>query len=95
MSQLESKVHLLEFNPDEHRQHIVITDQAACQNCGNKPCLTLCPSAVFAWNNCSSDPVLVFYKQCVECGACRLICPFENIEFSYPRGDCGVAYHEG
>lgn len=95
MTDLESEVHLIHFQPDNEWQHVIITDQELCRHCRNKPCLTICPSGVFAWNNCKCDPILVFYKQCVECGACRLICPHENIAFKFPCGGYGVAYRQG
>ena len=95
MSDLENAVQLIHFQPDEGWQHVIIAEQDLCKNCQGKPCLTICPSGVFAWNNCDSDPVLVFYKQCVECGACRLICPYENIAFAFPHGGYGVAYRQG
>lgn len=95
MGQFEDKINLLQFIPDENNQHIVIINEAECQKCTSKPCLTICPSVVFTWNNCDHHPVLVSYKQCIECGACRLICPLENIEFSFPNGGFGVIYHNG
>jgi len=93
MINLADYLTLLHFTPDEHWQHVLITDQSICQKCRDKPCLTLCPSGVFTWNLHKSEPVLVLYKQCIECGACRLIC--DNINFSYPCGGCGVNFIEG
>lgn len=95
MAEVDAKINLVHFKPDDNWQHVIITQPDKCQECRNKPCLTICPSGVFVWNLVDKDPILVFYKQCVECGACRLVCPLDNIEFSFPHGGYGVNYHEG
>lgn len=95
MTKLDAKIKLIEFRPDDTFQHIAIADQDACAACEGKECLLVCPSAVFRWDHIVGHPVLVLYKQCVECGACRLTCPRGNILFSYPRGGYGVVFHHG
>ncbi|MDT8901482.1 ferredoxin family protein [Anaeroselena agilis] len=95
MTSTAAKVSLIEFRPDDDWQHIVIADQEECRRCPDKNCLRVCPAGVFAWDNHPGHPVLVRYKQCVECGACRLACPQGAIEFSYPRGGYGVVFHQG
>nr|WP_092073670.1 4Fe-4S ferredoxin [Dendrosporobacter quercicolus]NSL47975.1 4Fe-4S ferredoxin [Dendrosporobacter quercicolus DSM 1736]SDM65323.1 ferredoxin like protein [Dendrosporobacter quercicolus] len=93
MNKLDYWLGLLHFTPDEQHQHICIADPALCQDCRDKPCLTFCPVGVFSGGQTDSQPVAVCYRQCLECGACRLICP--NIDFSYPRNGCGVEFREG
>jgi ferredoxin like protein len=93
MNHLEKAVKLIRFHPDETWQHVQILDQSDCRDCSGKQCLEVCPSAVFQWSNEPDDPILVFYKQCVECGACRLVC--NNVDFSYPNGGFGVMFREG
>ena len=84
------------FCPDDDLQHIGIVDLALCRNCGIRVCLTICPSSVFNVNFPDEDrPIEVYYKQCLECGACRLACPHSNIFFQYPRGGYGVNYNDG
>jgi ferredoxin like protein len=39
--------------------------------------------------------VMVGYQACVECGSCRVGCPFNNIGWALPRGGYGVAYKFG
>lgn len=95
MSDIDSKINLVHFRPDDAWQHVTITRPDRCRECLSKPCLTICPAVVFTWNLAVQDPVLVFYRQCIECGACRLVCPLNNIEFSFPHGGYGVNYHEG
>ncbi|MEG6586162.1 ferredoxin family protein [Dendrosporobacter sp. 1207_IL3150] len=93
MAKIDNQLKSLTFIPDDNWQHVLITDQMRCHDCHDKLCLTICPSGVFAWNLQPKDPILVMYKQCVECGSCRLVC--DNIDFSYPLGGYGVQYKEG
>ncbi len=86
---------LIEFRPDDAWQHVVIAAPEKCRTCQGKNCLRVCPSAVFQWDNIPDHPVLVYYKQCVECGACRLACPAGAVKFAHPRGGYGVVYHHG
>ncbi|WP_040682949.1 ferredoxin family protein [Thermosinus carboxydivorans] len=95
LAELDAKLKLLLFKTNEDWQHVVINDQEVCRNCTDKQCLTICPSGVFRWNYQPADPILVLYKQCIECGSCRLVCPANNINFSYPNGGYGVSYKEG
>ena len=37
----------------------------------------------------------VAYENCLECGDCQIVCPYDNIDWSYPRGGFGVAYKYG
>jgi len=90
----EDILNLVAFVPDEKRQHVHILDQCKCQHCKNKDCLVVCPSWVFR-PSVTEDTVMVLYKQCIECGACRLICSEANIAFSYPVGGFGVVFQEG
>ncbi|MDR3564826.1 MAG: 4Fe-4S ferredoxin [Negativicutes bacterium] len=93
MKSLDAKIELIAFQADDSCQHVTISSLDECGKCQQKPCLDLCPSQVFRWNYIADDPILVFYKQCIECGACRLVCP--NIVFTYPRGGYGVIFRQG
>lgn len=95
MNHLEDAVKLIDFHPDGSWQHVLIRDPERCRECREKTCLTVCPSSVFRWNCVPADPVLVFYRQCIECGSCRLVCPAANIDFSYPHGGFGVMFRDG
>ncbi len=93
MNQFDEQLAVICFQPDEEWQHVLILDDAICQKCRAKQCLTFCPSGVFKESTDAKQPLMVLYKQCVECGGCRLIC--DNIDFSYPRGGYGVTFLEG
>lgn len=95
LMQMQDKIGLLQFNPDDTYQHIVISDPEQCMKCLEKHCLNICPTDVFKWDYQSDSPILVYYKQCVECGACRLACPFQNVVFNYPQNGLGVTFKEG
>ena len=84
---------LVEFIGDDAWQHVKIRDQKSCHNCQKKVCLTICPSWVFRCGETDVTSIQVLYRQCLECGACRLVC--ENIDFSYPHGGFGVLYRQG
>jgi ferredoxin like protein len=93
--QLQDKIALIDFTPDDNTQHIAIENQECCTSCKEKHCLTICPTSVFKWDCLHDSPIIVYYKQCVECGACRLVCQFDNILFNYPPGGKGVMFREG
>ncbi|CUH94236.1 hypothetical protein P22_0302 [Propionispora sp. 2/2-37] len=93
---VSEKIKLIHCKPDQYRQHVVIKKPELCDtNCKNNECLSICPAQVFVWDGTKPKSISVFYKQCIECGACRLVCPLGNIKFSYPSGGYGVSFTEG
>ena len=61
-------------------------------HCGT--CTTVCPAKVYEWEG-AHKKIIVNYENCIECGACRMLCPFLNIDCDWPRGGFGVAYKYG
>jgi ferredoxin like protein len=91
---LEDKLFLVRFVPDEE-SHLIVVDQAVChEKCEEKYCTKFCPASVYEWDE-KQGKIIVGYEDCVECGACRVSCPFGNIEWRYPRGGYGVCYKYG
>jgi ferredoxin like protein len=88
---LEDKLFLNRFKRDE-QSHIAIVSDDVCRRCPDKPCTIVCPAEVYHW---SGDRINVSYENCIECGACRLICPYNNIACTMPRGGYGVQYKYG
>jgi ferredoxin like protein len=92
----EQKLYLAKYRLDD-RPHIVVTDQDVCRHCEQingtpQPCMILCPANVFKWEESKGAMEnIVSYDNCVECGACRIIYPYGNIEWKYPRW--GRGYH--
>lgn len=90
---LEDKLFLLKFNWDDH-SHIDIVSQDVCKRCIDKPCTIVCPASVYHWDD-EAEKTVVSYENCIECGACRMICPYDNISCVMPRGGYGVSYKYG
>ncbi len=91
--QIEQKLYLLQFQTDSE-SHLVIIDQETCRHCPEKWCNYFCPAAVYEFDE-SSGLNLVAYEGCVECGTCRIGCPYRNIAWRYPRGGFGVQHRYG
>ena len=54
----------------------------------------VCPAATYEWN-VEETRVAVRFENCLECGACRLVCPHANITWRYPMGGMGICYRYG
>ena len=91
---VEDKLYDVRFKTDEERSHLLILDTQTCADCTDKPCTVFCPVSVYKWEN-GQAKISVSYEKCVECGACRIGCPYFNIEWTYPKGGFGVQYKFG
>lgn len=89
---VEEKLYLLSYVRDEQAHIKVDKDQVCLEQCRDKPCTFLCPANVYVWEK---DHIAVSYDNCVECGGCQIICPFDNIRCTVPRGGYGVKYKYG
>ena len=69
-------------------------DAPCVEECKDKPCESVCPAKVYEWEP-AHNKIIVNYENCIECGACRMICPFDNISCEWPHGGYGVAYKWG
>lgn len=83
----------VKYEVDDDFAHLWIEDHGVCNGCSAKPCLDFCPVGVYRLDR--NGKVMVAYQACVECGSCRVGCPFLNIGWSLPRGGYGVAYKFG
>jgi ferredoxin like protein len=63
-----------------------------CETCLEKPCLYICPVKNYV---IEEDKLVFSWQGCVECGACRIACPHDAIEWAYPRGGFGVHLRYG
>lgn len=65
-------------------------NQDDCKKC-QKPCQTVCPAGVYNFDE-NEQRLIVKYENCLECGACRVICPYQSLKWNYPSGGCGIVY---
>ncbi|OIO09460.1 MAG: hypothetical protein AUJ52_06445 [Elusimicrobia bacterium CG1_02_63_36] len=72
-----------------------VSESSPCATeCDSKPCVTICPAKVYEWEH-EQRKVLVAYENCIECGACRMLCPFDNITCDWPPAGHGIKYKYG
>ncbi len=94
MSKIEDKLYTTRFKVDE-TPHLKIADQSICLKClkeHGQPCTIFCPAKVYIWEE---DHINVVYEGCLECGSCRIGCPYTNITWNFPRGGFGVMFKLG
>lgn len=87
---IEDKLSATRFNVDAE-PHIKVNTKI-CETCLEKPCLYICP----VQNYVLRDSKLAFsWEGCLECGACRIGCIGDAIDWAYPRGGFGVCLRYG
>ncbi|MFA6030722.1 MAG: 4Fe-4S dicluster domain-containing protein [Elusimicrobiota bacterium] len=94
---VEAKLGLLEYRKGPE-PHIHLKDAGASapcvSRCEKRPCVSVCPAKVYEYDEAGAK-VLVAWENCIECGACRMLCPFDNILCDWPAGGFGVRYRYG
>ena len=90
---VDDMISSVKYYVDEDVPHLWIKSQDICAQCQLKPCLYFCPVEVYKLDR--EAKTMVGYQACVECGSCRVGCPFLNIGWQLPRGGFGVAYKFG
>lgn len=90
---LEERLYADETRPDRV-SHLTIADEAVCPGCEGKPCVPVCPSGTYRWDD-QGRRLVVSFENCLECGTCRLVCPRANITWRYPMGGMGICYRYG
>jgi ferredoxin like protein len=91
---LDARLGLDKYEIDEEQSHIHI-EQSLCLACGLKPCLTVCPAAVYVL---ADGAVVARYENCLECGTCQIACDTGGngaITWNPPRGGFGIVYRYG
>ena len=58
-----------------------------------KPALYVCPAGLYSLN--SKGEVILEIDGCLECGACRIACGIEVLDWNYPAGGNGVQFRFG
>ena len=85
---IDDKLFLNTYNTDTIA-HLVIKDESVCAQCIEKACTYFCPARVYEYKD---EKIVLGYEGCLECGACRISCPHNNIDWNYPRGCFGVQF---
>lgn len=62
-----------------------------CEKCTNRVCEIICPASVYEWDE-SQNRLRVAFENCLECGACRIACPHNSIDWNYPDSNKGIVY---
>ncbi len=88
-SSIENKLSTIKYNVSE-LSHL-IADCEKCKNCKTKECTYVCPARVYSVDE-DTNIIKIEYENCLECGACRFICPHNAIEWKYPKSSKGVIY---
>ena len=77
---------------EDQVSHVRIIDAKRCEMCGKRygqPCTRFCPAEVY---RSDTGVVRVDFSNCLHCKTCRIKCPFENVEWSFPQGGDGPRY---
>jgi ferredoxin like protein len=88
---IEEMQYLTRFAVDD-TTHIEIKDIEMCMKCVDKPCTYVCPGDAYKWE---CDRMSIGHEGCHECGTCRIVCPYDNINWSYPKGGKGIVFRLG
>jgi ferredoxin like protein len=95
VEKLTDKLFTVKYNEDSGHPHISIADQRICvDRCTGKYCNTFCPAGVYEFDKANQEN-LVSFGNCIECGACSIGCPFDNIRCQAPRGGYGAQFKFG
>ena len=95
MEKLTDKLFTNRYVEDTGPPHISIANQDVCRDrCSGKYCNYFCPAGVYEWDEAKQETIVSF-GNCVECGACAIGCPYDNIVCTTPRGGFGVQFRHG
>jgi ferredoxin like protein len=92
-SNIDNKLFKVKYNPDEAACHLN-PDQKMCMICNSKVCTYVCPAKVYEWDE-ENKKLIIGYENCLECGACRIVCEHQSIDWQYPKGTKGVTFKQG
>ena len=89
MSLIDDLLAKVKYKPDD-TSHL-IPDNNYCLKCQNRVCEYICPAKVYEWDAVKSV-LNVAYENCLECGACKISCPFNAIDWRYPNAGKGITF---
>jgi len=88
---IQERLALNKFQVDHEEPHIILKKDV-CLQCSAKPCTFVCPAGLYQW---TGSEMSFDHAGCLECGACRVVCPKKALEWNYPRGTFGVMFRYG
>lgn len=91
-SSIDDKLFKVKYVPDD--QCHLKPDEKQCGVCASKVCTYICPANVYEWDE-ENQRLIIGYENCLECGACRIVCEKKCIEWQYPKGNKGVTFKQG
>ena len=72
--------------------HLKILDPGKCRTCQvefGAPCTRFCPAEVYRMDEGKLE---IDFSNCLHCKTCRIKCPMENIDWTFPQGGDGPRY---
>lgn len=72
--------------------HLRILDAAKCEECERlygSPCTRFCPAEVYRRED---GGIRVDFSNCLHCKTCKVKCPRENVDWTFPQGGDGPRY---
>ncbi len=73
--------------------HIKLDERTCNEKCRTKICTRVCPARSYELDDAGS--IVFNHDNCLECGACRIVCPEDNVEWSLPVFGKGISYRYG
>ena len=89
---IDDKLFTIKYKCDEN-SHLE-PNQEDCLNCPDRPCTYVCPANVYEWDE-EQGKLLVGFENCLECGACRIVCTAQTLVWKYPKSGYGVTFKYG
>ena len=72
--------------------HLKIKDHVRCEECERRfgsPCTRFCPAEVYRRDE---GRLQIDFSNCLHCKTCKIKCPMENIDWTFPQGGDGPRY---
>ncbi len=89
---IDDKLNKLKYNCDTVSH--LNPDCTICKKCKIKTCTKICPAQVYEWDE-ENQKLIVNYENCLECGACKIVCEMNALKWEYPRPNKGVTFKYG
>ena len=95
---IKNKIGVTSWKTDGHDNAHITIDADICAKCPHSLCISGCPTECFKFYD---DPetgesrMNFQYEDCVECGACDIMCDQGSVKWTTPRGTYGVQYARG